>query len=279
MMQISEPITVVNVMSSFYSGSTWLNLMLGSHSRSLSIGEFFRVIRNQTALCRMHGEDCPFWDQIELDFSDEADPFSIIARVAGKRYIIVNNSRNSLRFQRPPGISAKFIHLVRDGRAVVSSRLRKGRQATTLAAAKRWRKEVKRNQDLLKHQAASDQFHVNYEDLVADPTGHLQQICRFLGLDFEPAMLECWHNRHHFIGGNIGTLHSMARKGGGDQRVDAGQMTEKNVKDFNLAYYEQADPANFVDSRWKQELGLRQRLLFAATSGWLNRKLGYPCFL
>jgi hypothetical protein len=34
-----NPITVVNIVAVSYSGSTWLNLMLGAHDDALSVGE------------------------------------------------------------------------------------------------------------------------------------------------------------------------------------------------------------------------------------------------
>lgn len=83
---------------------------------------------------------------------------------------------------------ARLIHLVRDPRDVVASlkRMPWGSGAA-LTDAKLWRDCVEGAEAL----SADPLFcRVRYESLVADPAGELARLCHFLGLDFEPAMLQ-----------------------------------------------------------------------------------------
>ncbi|NNL64972.1 MAG: hypothetical protein HKP30_01890, partial [Myxococcales bacterium] len=56
---------VVKVLSPSYTGTTWLNLVLGGHARAFTIGPPDRVwqLREQgfDDACRVHAADCPFW--------------------------------------------------------------------------------------------------------------------------------------------------------------------------------------------------------------------------
>ena len=86
---------------------------------------------------------------------------------------------------------AQFVHLLRDGRANVTSLKRMpwwiedslGSMATWSMAEWCLRRDAKR--------LAADTFHsMRYEELVAEPRRVLTELCDFLGEDFDEAMLE-----------------------------------------------------------------------------------------
>lgn len=84
---------------------------------------------------------------------------------------------------------AKFIHLIRDPRAVVSSLIRSNvHRSNAYYASLRWLKDVRAGLDL-KERYAEDVLEVRYEELVKRPKGTTERVCSFLGLDFDPAML------------------------------------------------------------------------------------------
>lgn len=88
--------------------------------------------------------------------------------------------------------SARFLHIVRDGRDVALSglALRWGNLGRTpLAIGRRWRDAVLAADDALDELGAERVMHVPYEDLVLDTRGTLTRACAFLGIDFEPDML------------------------------------------------------------------------------------------
>ncbi|MAE68043.1 MAG: hypothetical protein CMJ18_27655 [Phycisphaeraceae bacterium] len=265
---------ILNIISTAYSGSTWVNMMLGSHSQSFSVGEMKRIFKAEQAQCSIHGSDCPIWSRFDLH-ADES-PFAQIARLAGRRVLVVNNARKQVPAHDDAALHTRFIHLIRDGRAVVASYLRKSEGESAFRAARWWRHGVRRNRRFLNRHPAGDRIDVCYERLCREPEPTLRDICRFLDLDFEPSMLEYWKHVEHFIGGNRGTLLHVARSHG----LELPAPTRETVGDaprktWDLGYYERQTPRTFSDERWKRELTGARLRVFDLVAGRLNRKLGY----
>lgn len=86
---------------------------------------------------------------------------------------------------------ARFVHLVRDGRDVAMSQLAVSWGSNNLPRiARDWRWKT-----LVCHKVGAvlpaDRFlELSYEDLVLDVEQQLQRVCQFLGVAFDPAMLE-----------------------------------------------------------------------------------------
>lgn len=83
--------------------------------------------------------------------------------------------------------TAKFIHVIRDGRASAASFHRRWRRTPRLTIY-RWKHVVRagRRQGA---QMPGRYFEVQYEKLTQDPEIWMRKICEFLGLGFEPAVL------------------------------------------------------------------------------------------
>ena len=87
--------------------------------------------------------------------------------------------------------NARFVHVVRDGRDVVLSQRNIGWMSNSLPRlAEDWRWKT-----TVCHKVGSvlgDQqyLEVLYEDLVTEPETTLRRVCEFVGVEFEPAMLE-----------------------------------------------------------------------------------------
>jgi len=85
---------------------------------------------------------------------------------------------------------ARFIHLIRDGRAVAASRrhLSFGPGADIRAQALDWGRKIRE----ARRQAADypHYLEVRYEDLVLRPEAVLHRVCEHLGLAYAPSMLE-----------------------------------------------------------------------------------------
>ena len=85
---------------------------------------------------------------------------------------------------------ARFIAMIRDGRAVVRSRLHHPRwEHNLLDGARRWAGDARRIDALLRGPHRHRVLLLRYERLVAQPHAELQRVCTFLGESFEPAML------------------------------------------------------------------------------------------
>lgn len=84
---------------------------------------------------------------------------------------------------------AKFIHVIRDPRATVSSLIRSNvHNSNALYGSKRWLKDVRAGVQLKAHYP-DDVMEVRYEDLVIEPEATLKQVCAFLALVYDPVML------------------------------------------------------------------------------------------
>ena len=157
---------------------------------------------------------------------------------------------------------ARFVHLIRDGRAVALSLKRAEFGPDTAAeAAELWAKRIRRAR-----RAAGRVPHykeVRYEQLVADPEPHLRAICEFAELDFEPAMLDYHRGAAERIGESARTM----------ARADGSEITaaERAVLHAGVADPPQADLAE----RWREELSAAELADVERVAGELLVELGY----
>jgi hypothetical protein len=91
--------------------------------------------------------------------------------------------------------------------------------------------------------APRDILRVGYEALAADPARELRRICEFIGVAFDPQMLDFRSRVHHVLAGN-------------DMRLDRGSTIR-------------------VDAAWRDRLTSDDLDYFARRAGALNRALGY----
>jgi Sulfotransferase family len=147
--------------------------------------------------------------------------------------------------------SAQYVHIVRDGRnAALSFVAMRRRPRFNWARPRRlgdfacqWDYEVRAARRFGSTVARGRYLELRYEDLVADPEQHLRTVCTFLGLRFEPQMLE-YHR-----GVDPGTLQDHPR-------------------------LEQPPTTGLRD--WREQMAPRDVELFEAVAGPLLADLGYP---
>ncbi|MGH8773902.1 MAG: sulfotransferase [Jiangellaceae bacterium] len=88
---------------------------------------------------------------------------------------------------------ARFVHIIRDGRDVALSYLSVAWGPSTIeGAAVEWRRRVRQGRRAGRRLGSGRYREIRYEDLVADPERVVGQICQFLGLPWDDALL-----RHH----------------------------------------------------------------------------------
>lgn len=145
---------------------------------------------------------------------------------------------------------ARIVYLVRDGRDVACSiRNVPTHDQHVYFIAKEWRDEQWRSLAVLQDAGAGGRATLlRYEDLLAEPEPELARLCRFLGLDFEPRMLE---------------FHAEA-----ESRTDA-QKT---------AFWKNLDRPLMRSNRakYRAELGPRDIAIFESVAGDALELLGYP---
>jgi len=83
---------------------------------------------------------------------------------------------------------AQFLHIYRDGCDVVNSHLRGNFFNSIPQAAERWLHVIRQCRRFVR-KYPNQSMEVRYEDLVGDAPTTISGVCRFLGVDFEPAML------------------------------------------------------------------------------------------
>jgi|GEM_PF-5170300 len=84
---------------------------------------------------------------------------------------------------------ARFIHLVRDGRAVAKS-IRDRAYSDLCIGINEWKREIVRTRILREMLDESQFMEVCYEDILQQPKDSFEKICSFLNIPFEPTMLE-----------------------------------------------------------------------------------------
>lgn len=175
---------------------------------------------------------------------NKIDLFRDISRCWNKT-VIVDSSKNVREavelHQRWPNL-VKVVQLTRDGRGVYLSCRSSG--ISQPKSVNGWLKYYNRALPLLeKHIAQDSLLKLRYEDLTSDPEKIGRDLCAFIGLPFEPEMLNLGHSTRHLVGGNPTRF-----------------SPEKGIRH---------------DERWRTELKGDELDFFNRVGGDMNRRLGY----
>jgi hypothetical protein len=168
-----------------------------------------------------------------------------MATVAGSPFV-VDSSKSPLRLKllymlRPDAV--RIVHLVRDGRAVAASAMRR-RDMSAAMAARIWKRDNHNLAIMLRSVPARQKLRVHYEAVCEDPEREVRRMCDFLGLPFAPAMLALWQRPVHNIPGN-------------PMLFDRSRRTISK------------------DERWRRDLSAGDLAAFERAAGRLNRSFGY----
>lgn len=312
----TKPMNVF-IMSSGHSGSTLLNMILGTHSAMVAVGELTHLPKNlaldSLCSCGARISACKFWQDVIADVSVSlgaelsTDPYQLdlgyidgvkvvdrykmtlgyrarwklvhlliyarlarnlpvsggllspfaagcantlllndsIRRVSGAR-IVVDASKSYLKglglYLAQPA-ATRLILLTRDGRANLYSRLRRG--TAPGRSLRSWQNFYQRALPLLQRNVPdAHRWSIKYESLATHPEREIAKICDWLGVPYEPEMLEFRATVHHLAEGN-------RMRGKGDSKIQ-------------------------FDEAWKSGMRAADLAFFERHAGALNRSLGYP---
>jgi sulfotransferase family protein len=141
---------------------------------------------------------------------------------------------------------ARFVHVIRDGRAVALSLLDVGFGPRSLAqAALQWRERVGLGLAFERELGPGRCRHVRYEDLIEDPAGTLEPLCEFVGLEFDPAMLRYFERADSIVSSDVYKYRSVRLP------------PTKNLRD------------------WRSQMSRRDLALFESIGGDLLEEAGY----
>jgi hypothetical protein len=160
-------------------------------------------------------------------------------------------------------IDPYLIHLVRDGRAVVNSWLRKYPERDIVFQSEHWSKRHQERLDFYKAFPDSRKIEIRYESLASSPYDTAKKICDFIDIEFESEMIEYWKFKHYDISGNNGT-YSLIDKYKGLSLSDQDDYPGKD-------YFESLGLCIKLDLRWKNEFSREKLETFNRISGNLNR--------
>ncbi len=256
------------------SGTTMLGSMFGAHSSCICIpesqftidaykrlankkdvvtmGDIFTLVRNHLRF-RYWGLDVG--QDIPAEIASYQDLFLWLvqryAEKAGKPaaglcvdHTPLNIKNADILFDLFP--RAKMIHLVRDGRAVSASIMPLDWGPNTIdRSASSWKKKIQRGLRVEASYGSERVKRVRYEDIVLDPENTIKELCTFLDISFEPAMIQ-----------------------GGEFRVPV-----YTAKQHQLVGKE---PATDRIEAWKNSLTAREVELFENIAGDTLLQLGYP---
>jgi hypothetical protein len=158
---------------------------------------------------------------------------------------------------------ARFIHLIRDGRAVALSRSTwsEGEAPDPVKAARRWKRRINRARGDAR--GLPHYIEARYEDLVLDTEATLRRVCEFVELEYDGAMLS-YHERAEERLSELGDLPAGGGKGerAGEDRLAIHELTKEPPKRERVA-------------RWKAEMSPQDQASYEAEAGDLLAELGY----
>lgn len=203
---------VVLIAGAAHGGTTISNMVLGQHPgifptgklRGFPQGGMF-TDRNVCS-CGARAAQCEFWSQIRSGFLPWQDRpeaeripvlYRLISELSGRPLVgdVTHNVAYAKLLQSLDAIELYLVHLVRDGRGVVYSRIRKDRQTGVLdgsawrrfrrvaRVSRRWSSQLRQFARLEKR-LGDRAVRVSYEDICTNPRAALTPVGACLGLDF-----------------------------------------------------------------------------------------------
>ena len=185
------------------SGTTLLRLMLNYHPKITWCNEF------EYAVDRMDNGDWPELDSYytwlethrifqdsrfaidtNLTYSELVNSFLCQRLVRDDKPII--GATVHRHFDRLLKIwpDARFIHIVRDGRDVARSCIGMGWAGNVWHGVEEWIRVEKLWKEFSQNIPADRKLEIAYEDLIVNYVDTLKKICGFIGVDYDPAMLD-----------------------------------------------------------------------------------------
>lgn len=272
-------LNAVMVCGAGHSGSTLLGLILDGQRDAFYVGEGGKIRYLHDAqkpihkrVCKICGEDCPVWSNFV--WNRQTSLYRQVASHVGASLIIDTTKdtdwiRARTHELQETGDGACLVLLIRDGRAVVNSRMRKYPERPPEAEIDRWLNQVRAGIELYES-FDGPKLRVHYEALSRDPATVIETLCSTFGITFDPVMLDFQKSRHHPLGGNNATQF-VAAKAYAAQHGKPFVSLSKRGKPF----YEGLDGRIKPDTRWKQEFAASHAELFAKMAGSFNEQISW----
>jgi len=197
----------------------------------------------------------------ELRDDDLFKPYSLIASKTDADVIIDSTKtlywiENELKLKElnSSAFEPYILYLVRDGRAVLNSYLKRDKSLTVEKFSALWKKRVEANEIFFAQFSPEKKIKLAYESFANSPEKTIERICQFLNINYTPKILEYWKYDHHLLSGNKGTKSLIQKY----QNSNFQDMT----KEFKIK----------LDLKWKSELAPEQLTDFYSLVGEINKQ-------
>ncbi|MBD3211277.1 MAG: sulfotransferase family protein [Candidatus Lokiarchaeota archaeon] len=265
---------VVFICGAPHSGSTLLGLILGSHPETFYAGEanksrFLNSMdpKMEDRFCKICGPECHIWGNYDNSF--ERDFYEQLTRLTDKEIIIDSTKKVDWLKKRSEELDEKevkqyLIYIMRDGRAVINSRLRKYPDTAINELISNWKDHVIVTNEFFNN-FKQNKIKIHYEELAISPEDVIKTLCEFLNIAYFDKMIQYYDHEQHPLGGNTGT-QSLILKAQENKKTDSVIRLSLRNKD----YYSEHPLGIKLDLRWKKELDPKIKQLFDQEAGSLN---------
>lgn len=190
------------VITSVRSGSTMFRMILDTHSEIYAPTEMhltdlrvgFKTAKTPRAMKALGLEkkdlEYALWDRI----------MDLQLRASGKRYLVDKTPGNVFVWEKLAEAwpSAKFIFLLRHPQSVFDSVKDSYQSPPTPESIVKYLQRLEEARNTL------DGLTVRYEDIVSAPEREMRTVCKFLGVEYEPGMLDYGKQSHGEGGAYLG---------------------------------------------------------------------------
>jgi len=263
---------VVFILANGHSGSTMLDMILGSNKECVSLGEYRTIdTPNLTAkkkkhvgtnLCKVCFGECPVWKVLAVQlksphYHDQAHDYF-------DEPVLIDSSKIAAwpkLMEKYISGEVVYVRLVRNLFSRLGS-FKKKHGAITASSITNWmryEKHITRFLNNRKH------IIVRYEDLCQRKD--LKILCDHIGIVYDENMWDFWKTRHHNLRGNLKTA-TLVRIYHGLQKVgDLTPELSSFIKDvgFNIKFVDNFDYLSVADIEKTKSLGAIK----------INKSLGY----
>jgi len=221
---VNKKIKLVYIAGMGHSGSTILNLLLGSHSKIQAVGELGSRLNELIDFVDVHKFDAninknSFWSGIrnellvnisDSDFSTAyPEVIRILCKKTGKN-IICDSSKGINTLKRILDLNLYeilIIHLTKDPRAALYSYITRAKRKkiqdfSPLETLKEYVEMNNKIEMLFSKNQKCKYMRIKYEDLSLETTKVLKKLAKFVGIEYEVAQLDYAKNKKYLFTGN-----------------------------------------------------------------------------